>query len=180
VTVHQEVLCAAVRICRQRGGWRFRPIEIVRALPHLNSATVRTHIVSRCCVNAPKNHPHKWDYFKRIGRGDYEIRRRYRESPRTVQEARKIVTVVESGASYATTPAALRDTVHAVVSKGGGWYTAECLEVAIVTQGRTLDELVVKLQEALGLHLQGEDTARLGLVAAPRLAVIYELRAHSD
>ena len=33
------------------------PVEIVRALPHLDPGTVRTHIVSRCCVNAPKNHP---------------------------------------------------------------------------------------------------------------------------
>ena len=78
MAVHDEVLRAAIRICRRRGGWRFRPVEVVRALPHLDAGTIRTHVVSRCCVNAPKNHPHKWDYFERVARGLYTIRRPYR------------------------------------------------------------------------------------------------------
>jgi len=48
-----------------------------------------------------------------------------------------------------------RDTVHAVVTRSRGWYVAECLEVAVVTQGHTLDELVTNLREAVGLHLEG-------------------------
>src|SRR6266581_3606077 len=71
--VHAEVLAAARRLCRERSAWTFRPDEVVRALPHLNASTVRTHIVSRCCVNAPKNHLHRWAYFRRVARGQYEI-----------------------------------------------------------------------------------------------------------
>ena len=71
--VHAEVLAAARRLCRERSGWTFRPDEVVRALPHLNASTVRTHIVSRCCVNAPKHHLHRWAYFRRIARGVYEV-----------------------------------------------------------------------------------------------------------
>ena len=66
MAVHDEVLEAARRLCRERGGWTFRPDEVVRALPHLNPGTVRTHIVSRCCVNAPLHHPHRWAYFRRV------------------------------------------------------------------------------------------------------------------
>ncbi len=73
MAIHNEVLSAARRLCRERRGWTFKPEELVRALPDLNASSVRTHIVSRCCVNAPKNHPHKWDYFQRIRRGVYEI-----------------------------------------------------------------------------------------------------------
>ena len=78
MAIHDEILAAALRICRERGAWTFSADEIVRALPHLNAGTIRTHVTSRCCVNAPRNHPHKWDYFKRVDRGVYEVVPRYR------------------------------------------------------------------------------------------------------
>jgi predicted RNase H-like HicB family nuclease len=164
--IHDEVLRAARRLCRERGGWTFAPEEVVRALPGLNASSVRTHIVSRCCVNAPKNHPHKWDYFRRVRRGVYEILPRYRKEKRFVE------AVAEPAAGYGAAP--LRDTVHAMVSRGEKAYVAECWEVAVVTQGRTLDEVVANLREALVLHLEGEDFDALGLKGSPRLVVTYE------
>ena len=92
--IHEEVLRAAGRLCRERGGWTFTPEEVVHALPHLNESSVRTHIVSRCCVEAPKNHPHKWDYFSRVRRGVYEIRPAYRRE----KEASRVPRVAESSA----------------------------------------------------------------------------------
>jgi predicted RNase H-like HicB family nuclease len=62
-----------------------------------------------------------------------------------------------------------------VVRRSRGWYVGECLEVAVVSQGRTLDELVDSLREAVALHLDGEDAGALGLAPTPRLAVTYEL-----
>ncbi|HET6372402.1 MAG TPA: type II toxin-antitoxin system HicB family antitoxin [Candidatus Polarisedimenticolia bacterium] len=69
----------------------------------------------------------------------------------------------------------LRETIHAVVHHEDGALTAECMEVAVVTQGRTLDELVLNLREAVSLHLQGESLECLGLSSSPRLSVIYEI-----
>jgi hypothetical protein len=67
-------------------------------------------------------------------------------------------------------------TIHAVVTRGVEddkiWFTAECLEVSVVTQGGTLDELVGNLGEAISLHLCG-DPPVLGVVA--RVSVIYEM-----
>ena len=172
MAIHDEVLRAAIRICRRRGGWRFRPNEIVQALPHLNPLSVRTHVGSRCCVNAPAHHQHRLDYFRRVSWGVYEIRSRYRRiKPKPVRRA-----VAEPRPSYALhgdTP--LRETVHAVLRRSGGWYFGECLEVAVVSQGRTLDELVDGLREAVALHLDGEDTSTLGLVPEPKLSVAFEL-----
>lgn len=54
------------------------------------------------------------------------------------------------------------DAVHAVVSEERGTFVAECLEVAVVTQGATLDEVLANLQDAIALHLQGEDLTALG------------------
>ena len=43
-----------------------------------------------------------------------------------------------------------------------------------MTQGRTLDEVVSNLRDALTLHLEGEDLDSLGLTTSPRLVVTYE------
>jgi hypothetical protein len=83
VTVHARVLEAALSLCRETGGWTFRPRAVVAALTDLNPGSVRTHVMSRCCVNAPSNHAHRWPYFRRVGRGIYLILPTWRRGPRT-------------------------------------------------------------------------------------------------
>jgi predicted RNase H-like HicB family nuclease len=189
MAIHDDVLDAARRLCRERGGWTFRPNEVVRALPQRNVSSVRTHIVSRCCVNAPKHHAHRWAYFRRVARGLYEILpalRRSRRQPGVTSDARprprvaETLRVREASGSYGPRArAAPHDTVHAVVTRDRAWYVAECLELAVVTQGRTLDELVVNLREAITLHLEGEDPLSTGVVAEPRVTLTYEVTARS-
>jgi predicted RNase H-like HicB family nuclease len=69
----------------------------------------------------------------------------------------------------------LQHTVKAVVRKGETHYVAECLEIAVVTQGKTLDETLINLQEAVALHLEDEDLAELGLAHDPNILVTMEL-----
>ena len=69
----------------------------------------------------------------------------------------------------------LQHTIKATVKKGEEFYVAECLEIAVVTQGKTLDETLANLQEAVGLHLEGEDLAEFGLVDEPTILVTMEL-----
>jgi predicted RNase H-like HicB family nuclease len=181
--VHEEVLSAVRRICRERGGWTFTPLEIVRALPHLKPNSVRTHIVSRCCINAPKHHLHRWEYFRRVGRGTYELLPPMRRgasvrAPAHVSTSANIgmLRVAEAAGSFGRRAAARpRDTVHVVVTRDRSVYVAECLELAVVTQGRTLDEVVSHLREAVGLHLEGEAPAELGIVPRPRISMTYDL-----
>ncbi len=182
VPVHREVLDAARRICRERGDWTFTLVEVVRALPFLNESTVRTHVVSRCCVNAPKNHPHRWPYFRRVGRGRYEVLPPYRgdtSAPSAERKAggargRRPRKVAETGPEYHSARAGWQDVIHAVMHRGDGVYTAECLEIAVVTQGRTVDEALANLQEAIALHFEGEDLESLGLTPR-RVEVSYEI-----
>ena len=75
-SVQVQVLKAARRLSNE-GKKTFRLIEVVDALPKLNEGTVRTHVSSRCCVNAPGNHPHRWPYFHRVRRGVYRLREPY-------------------------------------------------------------------------------------------------------
>ncbi|MBM3947955.1 MAG: type II toxin-antitoxin system HicB family antitoxin [SAR202 cluster bacterium] len=69
----------------------------------------------------------------------------------------------------------LQHTVKAVVRKGEQFYVAECVEIAVVTQGKTLDEALTNLQEAVDLHLEGEEPSEFGLVASQTTLVTMEL-----
>lgn len=66
-------------------------------------------------------------------------------------------------------------SVKAFVHKGDNYYVAECLEIAVVTQGKTLDETMANLQEAVALHLEGENLADYDLAPNPSLVVTLEL-----
>ena len=50
-------------------------------------------------------------------------------------------------------------------------------DVAVVTQGATLDELTHNLREAIGLALEGEDLAELGLAEHPTIVATMEIDA---
>ena len=165
MAVHEEVLEAAQRICAAGRTGQFTPAEVVEALPHLNKNTVKTHINSRCCVNAPKNHAHRWPYFRRLQPGVYEICSTY-----GLPEAR----MAEAGGLDQADSSEMRRTIHTVISESEGAYVAECLEVGVVTQGESLDETLRNLREAVELFMDGEDPAALGLVPNPRLAISFE------
>lgn len=167
MAIHDEVLSAARRICRERGEKTFRVADIVHALPHVNPRSIRTHVVSRCCVNAPKNHPHKWPYFRRVGRGEYIIL-----DPYDIEK--KSLSRVEESPSIYAAAGSLHNSIHVVVRRSAGFFVAESLELALVTQARSLDELLRNLRQAVRLHLEGEDPAAFGLTASPRIVLTYE------
>ncbi len=66
-------------------------------------------------------------------------------------------------------------SIKAFIYKGDNYYVAECLEIAVVTQGKTLDETIANLREAVALHLEGENLADFDLVPDPSLLVTMEL-----
>ena len=45
-------------------------------------------------------------------------------------------------------------TYTAVVHREDDWYVAECPEIGVVSQGKTLDEAVANLKEAAELYLE--------------------------
>lgn len=74
-------------------------------------------------------------------------------------------------------PESFQHTIKAFVRKGEEYYIAECLEIAVVTQGKTLDETIDNLKEAVTLHLENEDLSEFGLAPNPTLLVTMELEA---
>ncbi len=61
------------------------------------------------------------------------------------------------------------------IYKGEDQYVGEGVDLPIVTQGNTIDEVVSRLNEALRLHLEGENMAELGLAPHPSALVNFEL-----
>ena len=174
MAIHEEVLAAANRIASQRKDWTFTPEEIIKALPNLNEYSVRTDIVSRCCVDAPAHHMSRYGYFRRVGRGRYEVVSKYRNRS-AGQGTTPSTPVGQLLPQFGKTRIPMfSDVIHAVVRPDEDGYYVECLEVAVVTQGDTLDDLVRNLDEALSLHLEGEDLAALGLSSHPKLQLIIE------
>jgi predicted RNase H-like HicB family nuclease len=71
----------------------------------------------------------------------------------------------------------MKRTIQVRISRGDRLFVAECLDLPVVTQAATLDELASNIREAIGLHLEGEDLAALGFSAHPTILATMELEA---
>ena len=71
----------------------------------------------------------------------------------------------------------MKRTIQVRISKGEQQFVAECLDLPVVTQAPTLDELAQNIREAIHLHLEGEDLADLGFIANPTILATMELEA---
>jgi len=69
----------------------------------------------------------------------------------------------------------MKSIIQFSVVKGENYYVASGVDLPIVTQGKTLDELTKNLKEAIELHLEGENLTELGLSPNPSVLVNFEL-----
>lgn len=79
MTCRDEILDCVAMLERRTGRKCFAVSEIIEMLHAQGTtypdSTIRTHIVSRICANAPKNHPVKYDDLERVERGMYRRHR---------------------------------------------------------------------------------------------------------
>lgn len=69
----------------------------------------------------------------------------------------------------------MKKIIQVRIFRGEEQYVAECLDLPVVTQAKTLDELTESLSEAIRLHLRGEDLAELGFAEDPSVLASFEL-----
>jgi len=72
----------------------------------------------------------------------------------------------------------MKNIIHFSVSKEGKYYTASAVGFAIVTQGKTLDELAKNIQEAVEVYFHDEDIKELGFSPHPSILANIEISAH--
>ena len=68
----------------------------------------------------------------------------------------------------------MKRAIQVRISKGVHQFVAECLDLPVVTQAATLDELASNIHEAIALHLEREDLAALGLAGNPTILATME------
>jgi len=61
------------------------------------------------------------------------------------------------------------------VSQEDGAYTADGVNVPIVTEGATFEELQENIRDAVALYFEGEDSASLGFEKVPAILTNFEV-----
>ncbi len=51
----------------------------------------------------------------------------------------------------------MKRIIQVKIYKGENYYVAECVDLPVVTQGKTLDEAAENIRQAIDLHLEGEN-----------------------
>ena len=51
----------------------------------------------------------------------------------------------------------MKKIIQVRIYKGDKYYVAECLDLPVVSQGKTLDEAARNIREAIALHVEGEN-----------------------
>jgi predicted RNase H-like HicB family nuclease len=63
-----------------------------------------------------------------------------------------------------------------IIAKEGKWYTARCVELGVVSQGRTIEEAQKNLKEAAELYLEDQPRAKKYLFPKAPLVTALELK----
>lgn len=72
----------------------------------------------------------------------------------------------------------MKKIIQVKIYKGEKHYVAECLDLPVVTQGKTLDEVVENITEAISLHLEGEDLREWDILPDFSILVNLELPSY--
>lgn len=68
----------------------------------------------------------------------------------------------------------MEKTIKSFIQYDGSYYCARCVEIDVFTQGKTIDETIKNLKEAVSLHLEGVSPSRYGLGKNPVLLIMME------
>lgn len=69
----------------------------------------------------------------------------------------------------------MKNIIQFHISHSDGLLIAEGINVPVVTDARTFEELYANIREAVALYFEGEDPATLGFGKEPSILTNYEL-----
>lgn len=69
----------------------------------------------------------------------------------------------------------MKRTIQVSIHRGERKYVAECLDLPVVTEAESLDELARNITESIGLFLEDEDPAEYGLAPEAVVLATFEL-----
>ena len=69
----------------------------------------------------------------------------------------------------------MKKIIQVKIYKGDKYFIAECVDLPVVSQGKTLDEAVENIREAIELHLEGENLDEWDISPEYSILVNFEL-----
>lgn len=76
-TARDEILAAVKSIVSERETKQFSVGEVLEYMKNdgtsYKESTIKTHITSKCCSNAPNHHTSVFNDYERIGKGVYRL-----------------------------------------------------------------------------------------------------------
>ncbi|MCX6715438.1 MAG: hypothetical protein NT077_00260 [Candidatus Taylorbacteria bacterium] len=69
----------------------------------------------------------------------------------------------------------MKNIIQFLISNEDNTYTAEGVNVPIVTEGKTFEELKINILDAVKLFFKGENSASLGFGPMPSILTSFEL-----
>lgn len=69
----------------------------------------------------------------------------------------------------------MKKIIQFTVGKSDNYYFASCIDLAIVSQWKTLDELMLNIKEASDLFFEDEDFSKFWFEQNPSIFVNFEL-----
>lgn len=69
----------------------------------------------------------------------------------------------------------MKQTIQFKITKWDKYFVGECVDLPIVTQASTLDEMYKNIQEAVELHMEWEDSSVFDLVKNPAIIANLEV-----
>jgi Uncharacterised protein family (UPF0150). len=69
----------------------------------------------------------------------------------------------------------VKKIIQVKIYKGEKYYVAECVDLPVVSQGKTVDEAAANVREAIDLHLEGENLEEWDILPDFSILVNFEL-----
>ena len=63
-----------------------------------------------------------------------------------------------------------------IINKGKKWYVARCVELGVVSQGKTIEETQKNIKEAVELYLEDNPKFKSGLLKVAPLITTFDLQ----
>lgn len=72
----------------------------------------------------------------------------------------------------------MKNIIQFLISQDNGTYLAEGVNVPVVTDAKTFEDLQQNIKEAVELYFEGENPAELGFGSTPSILTNFELTAN--
>ncbi|MDP3745874.1 MAG: hypothetical protein Q8Q88_02390 [Phenylobacterium sp.] len=73
----------------------------------------------------------------------------------------------------------MKQIIQFFISKSDNYYVAEAIDLPIITQAQTFEELISNIKEAVEVYMHDENAEEIGVANNPSLLINFEIPAYA-